>query len=128
MEKTTKKSTREIQNQNLRKGGKPGNKGGTGRPPSWLREKCQSIIDRDKLVEFLADVAAGRVNDHKVIDGEIVEIPASLHDRRECAIELIDRGFGKAIQMLGEDKENPFKGSIVLLPPQEIGERGGIVS
>jgi hypothetical protein len=29
-------------------GGKPGNKGGTGRPPNWLREFCDSLLASPK--------------------------------------------------------------------------------
>lgn len=115
--------------ENLKNGGKGsrgGKRKGAGRPASWLREKCQAIVEKDKLVEFLADVAAGRIMDHKVIDGEVHKVPASLHDRTECAIELLDRGFGKATQMLSNDPENPIGSAVFILPSKEIGEKGGI--
>lgn len=110
--------------QNLRNGGT--NKGGPGRPPGWLKEKCQNIVDRKKLIEFLASVASGEKVDFTVtIDGRIVFIPAKPKDRIAATIELIDRGFGKSIQTLANDKENPLPG-VVLLPPQVKGEKGGV--
>ncbi len=40
----------------LRGGGKPGNRGGTGRPPSVIRERCRgSFEDRIVVLEEIAD-------------------------------------------------------------------------
>ncbi len=42
----------------LRGGGKPGNRGGTGRPPSVIRERCRgSFEDRIAVLEEIADDA-----------------------------------------------------------------------
>lgn len=90
------------------------NPGLAGRPPSWLREKCQKLVEKDKLIQFLADVAAGRIPDHRVVDGKIVEIPASLHDRKECAELLLDRGWGKPLQMI-DAPEDSVLGRMVLV-------------
>lgn len=66
--------------------------------PEWLKEKCQKIVDREKLIEFFGEVAGGRVKDHKVVDGKVVQVPASLEIRLKYAVELMDRGFGKPVQ------------------------------
>ena len=58
---TTKKSTlRLIPRPNgrgaLNSGGTPGNKGGTGRPPSEIRERMRgSLADRLRIAEEIAD-------------------------------------------------------------------------
>jgi hypothetical protein len=86
-------------NKNLLKAGVKGNKGGTGRPPDWLKEKCQAIVEREKLIEFLADVASGKEVDVAIdMGGKAHPVPANCKNRIAAAIELLDRGFGKATQ------------------------------
>jgi hypothetical protein len=88
-------------------GARGGRRPGAGRKPDWLKVECQKIIEREKLIQFLGDVAAGRVMDNKVNNGVVIKVPASLADRRACAVELLDRGFGKAIQTVAGDSESP---------------------
>ena len=59
-----------------------GHRGGGGRPPDWLKAKCQKIVDREKLVEFLGRVGGG------VVDCEV-------KDRLRAIEILMDRGWGK---------------------------------
>ena len=48
----------------LRSGGKPGNRGGTGRPPSVIRERCRgSFEDRIVVLEEIADDAKTSAGD-----------------------------------------------------------------
>ena len=48
----------------LRGGGKPGNRGGTGRPPSVIRERCRgSFEDRIVVLEEIADDAKANAGD-----------------------------------------------------------------
>lgn len=109
---------------NLLPGGKPGNKGG-GRPPDWLKKKCAGLIDRKKLVERLAKIAAGELVDTTTtIDGRIIRIPAPMQAQVKAAQELLDRGFGKApmsIELPGQ-----IVPCVALLPMQDKGESGGI--
>lgn len=42
-------------------GGKKGNKGGTGRPPSWFRELARTKLERGALLEELAKMAKSAV-------------------------------------------------------------------
>ena len=78
--------------------GRGGKREGSGRPPNWLREQCRKIIDREKLLNFYADAASWRLMDHRVVDGQVMEVPATLETRLLFSKELFDRGFGKSTQ------------------------------
>lgn len=68
-----------------------------GRPPDWLKSKCQDLIDKNDLVGFLSNVASGEDMEQVVTDaGEAIRCPASIRDRLRAAEMLLDRGFGKA--------------------------------
>lgn len=109
------------------KAGNPGNSGG-GRPPDWLKAKCRDIVDKKKLVEFLAEVASGENVDFSVtIDGRVIPIPAKPKDRIAATIELLDRGFGKSTQLLGSDPDNPIAPAVVHLPIQDLGHPGQVI-
>ena len=94
-------------NQNLLKGGKVGHKGRTGRPPEWLKAKCSKLIEDKKLIEFLANVAAGEPFVEKisiVTTGAVIEKTihsADVKDRIKAVEMLMDRGFGKPTQVMG---------------------------
>ena len=83
--------------------GNPGNKGG-GRPHDWLKEKCQGIVEKKRLIEFLANVASGDPFVEKItIKGETIEKTkesAEVRDRLKAVEMLKDWGFGKAPQEL----------------------------
>lgn len=71
--------------------GNPGCRGGRGRPSSLLRHRCQeSFADR---IQFLEDVADGKVVDWALSAGEAVEMPARIKERIQ-AVELIARYAG----------------------------------
>ena len=79
--------------------GCPKDKANGGRYPDWLKSKCREIIEKKKLVEFLADVASGKnVEVFLDINGNRNYIPAKIKDRITATTELLDRGFGKPIQ------------------------------
>jgi hypothetical protein len=76
-----------------------GKREGAGRTPDWLKAKCQKIIEKRKLIEFLADVAAGEEVDFIVnLKGKRIPCPANTKDRISAMKELLDRGYGKSIQ------------------------------
>lgn len=78
---------------------KGGAREGAGRSPDWLKAKCQKIIDKDKLVEFLRDVAKGKNMEQVVTDeGVSIAVPAAIRERLKATEMLLDRGFGKAAQ------------------------------
>ena len=67
-----------------------------GRPADWLIKKCQTLVDKRELVEFLADVASGKDMEQVVTDGgETIRVPASVKDRIRATEILLNRGFGK---------------------------------
>lgn len=79
---------------------KGGARANSGRIKNWFRARCAQIIQDKKLVEFVARVANGEESDHKVSkDGDVIEMPASVHDRLYACEMLFDRGFGKPVPM-----------------------------
>lgn len=82
-----------------------------GKDLDWLKEKCRELVRRDKIVEFLANVAKGEPVEQAVgSEGEVISIPASVRDRIKATELLLDRGFGKASQPMelsGQDG-SPF--------------------
>jgi hypothetical protein len=67
---------------------KPGQSGNPGGRPKGLERKVRELVDFDRIVAFLADVALGTG----------VGAGAKMRDRIEAAKLLCDRGFGKARQ------------------------------
>lgn len=83
------------------KHGKGGAKPNAGRNPDWLREKCRAIFEKEKLAEFMGDVAAGKEFPQLATsEGEVLSLPPSLKDRRAATEWLAERGFGKVAQEL----------------------------
>lgn len=81
--------------------GHGGKRDGAGRKPNWLKERCQEIVERDKILEFLASVANGADVEQAVGgEGEVIRVPAAVRDRIKAAELLLDRGFGKAPQSM----------------------------
>jgi hypothetical protein len=79
------------------KGGKRENQ--TGRPPEWLKAKCQALIEKHKLIDFLVDVAKGKDVEHSVDEnGESKLVPAAVRDRIKAMEILLERGYGKSPQ------------------------------
>lgn len=75
-------------------GSKPGN--GAGRKPDWLINKCQTLVDDAKVVEFLAAVVKGEDVEQVVGDqGEVIRVPAAVRDKLRAAEMLLDRAYGK---------------------------------
>lgn len=70
----------------------------SGRPPNWFKAKCAAIVDKKKLLDFVGRVAEGLESDHRLSEGVVVELPASIHDRLYAVEMLCDRGFGKPVQ------------------------------
>lgn len=75
---------------------------GSGRPLGWLKDKCQDLIEKKQIIEFLADVASGEYTEFVVVNGEktTAQRSADADVRIKAAKELLDRGFGKAPQAL----------------------------
>ncbi len=83
-----------------------------GRNPDWLKKKCALIVDRNKLIEFLGDVASGKYKD-KVPYVRPVRVEIRLK-----AIEmLLDRGFGKPSQDVGVSGE--IGGKLIIVRSNE---------
>lgn len=83
-----------------------GKREGAGRKPDWLKTKCASLVDKHKLLEYLARVAAGEETEQRVVvvrEGnsahtEIEEVKCSPHDRMHAIEMLLERGYGKPVQ------------------------------
>lgn len=76
-----------------------GKRDGSGRKPDWLKEKCASLVDRNKILEFVADVAAGTETEiHYDKLGHAFEAACSIKDRLHASEILLERGFGKPVQ------------------------------
>lgn len=89
-----------------------------GRPVEWLREKCRKIVEDRKLIEFLADVAGGKVVERvKFPDGKETEMEKSAEtkDRIKATDMLFDRAWGKAPQSLQDEAGNPLEGSRLII-------------
>lgn len=86
----------------LLRGAPIGNKGGPGRPPNWLMDKCKKIVEKNKLIEFLGDVAAGKKVDirYNALDDKEVASSATIKDRLHASELLIERGWGRAVQTI----------------------------
>lgn len=79
---------------------------GAGRQPDWLKEKCREIVAKEKLIEFMGDVAAGKDFPQLATgEGEVLPLPPSIKDRRAAVEWLVDRGFGKVTQPLEHSGE-----------------------
>lgn len=84
---------------NLRPDAHKGHPGAGGRPPDWLKAKCQKIIEKRKLIDWLGDVAEGKnVERHIGIEGDVTLVPARAQDRLRAMEMLMERGWGKASQ------------------------------
>lgn len=88
-----------------------------GRPPEWLKAKCDEIIDRYSLLDFLGKVAGGENIEQVVTDqGETIHVPASVKDRIKATEMVLDRRFGKPeqhVDMKSEDvTERPSKSEL----------------
>lgn len=99
----------------------------SGRPPDWLKNKCQELIDKHKIIEFICDVASGEYTE-VVFDGELkreIRVSAKADERLKAANMLLDRGFGKPVQDVRPvDGEGNYKPLVVMLSPQTEGTKG----
>ena len=79
--------------------GKGGAQRGAGRDPDWLKDKCRDLIERHKLIDFVASVASGEEVERYVTElGNVVMVPANTKDRLRAFEMLADRVWGKAPQ------------------------------
>ncbi len=80
----------------LRPGGTQGNRGGTGRPPSTIRDHCRgSFAERVAILEAIADGQPLPMT--RIVDGETVNIrlSAAIKERTQ-AIDLLGKYGGVA--------------------------------
>lgn len=82
-----------------------GKREGAGRKPDWLKTKCAGLVDRNKLLEFVARVASGEETQTVVIksgpqNSSTEEIPCDTKDRLHAVEMLLERGYGKPAQAL----------------------------
>lgn len=86
----------------LKSGAKPargGKREGSGRKPDWLKTKCADLVDRNKLLEFVASVANGKETEvHYDKLGNAFDAACSIKDRLHAVELLLERGYGKPVQ------------------------------
>lgn len=76
-----------------------GKRDGSGRKPDWLKEKCAKLVDVNKLMEFVSNVASGEETEiHYDKMGHAFEASCSTKDRLHAVEILLERGFGKPVQ------------------------------
>jgi protease II len=76
-----------------------GKRAGSGRKPDWLKTKCADLVDRNKLLEFVASVANGdETETHYDKEGNAYEGAATIKDRLHAVEMLLERGYGKPAQ------------------------------
>ena len=94
----------------LNPGGTLGNRGGTGRPPDLIRQRCREAFD--KRIPILEKIA-----DDKVRKGS--EQPR-VRDRIMALDALAKHGFGPVTQIVAAQAESPEGYTFTLV----LGERG----
>lgn len=83
-----------------------GKRENAGRKPDWLKEKCQKIVDRIKVLEFLGDVVEGKDVEQIVNDvGETLRVPPPIRERIKASEILLERAYGKVKQELEHSGE-----------------------
>lgn len=88
------------------KGAQGGKRQGAGRTPDWLKEKCKSLLDKKRLIDFVGDVAAGEPVQayfgSKDADGRQhkteATVSADVKERLRAVEMLKEWGFGKSSQ------------------------------
>ena len=89
----------------------PGNRN-SGRKPEWFREACADIINKEKLIDFVGRVAAGREVEERLIKGEtggheIVTVSVCIQDRLAAFKMLAEWGVGKPVQYVATAPRSP---------------------
>ena len=106
-------------------GGKPGNRGGPGRPPSAIRKRCQdSFEERIPILEGFVDdeneKTSDRIKAHEVLGkyGGVDKIALAVEEQPEKEIDA--RAHRGALEATGADQGHPgFRET--LGPKYEIG-------
>ena len=65
------------------RGANGGYRPGAGRPLEWVKRKCQTLVDKNKLLDFLVEVSAGKC------------AQADIKDRLRATEMLMDRAWGR---------------------------------
>lgn len=76
-----------------------GKRDGAGRPPDWLQDKCKSLLDKHKLIDFVAGVASGEEVERSVTQfGKVFYHVAGVKERLRAVEMLKDWAYGKSPQ------------------------------
>lgn len=77
-----------------------GPRANSGRDPNWVKKKCQDLIDKHKLLEFLAEVASGEYKEAwvSIKTEKTIMRPVDAETRMKAINMLLDRGYGKPLQ------------------------------
>lgn len=100
---------------------KGGAREGAGRPQDWLAKECRRLIDKHKLLNFLAEVASGEYTEFIVSPTGIkteLKRSADAEVRMKAYDRLADRGYGKPAQAIDLDPKDTGRGNLVVILPE----------
>ena len=89
---------------------------GAGRPVDEFRAYVRTLVEKHRLIEFLADVAGGSVKEiigKGTKDEETIYISVGLKQRIYATIQLIEHGWGRAPMKMEFGLDEKTLGSIV---------------
>jgi len=90
---------------------------GAGRPTDWFREQSQIALKDSQGLEFMRDVAAGKEFPQLATsEGEVIDLPPPLKDRRAAVEWLADRAYGRALESMKLDATVYQPEPIVFVP------------
>ena len=72
---------------------------GSGPTPDIFKAKCKKLLDRYKLLDYVARVAAGEEKEIFITQvGERIDRPCDTKDRLKAVEMIKDWGYGKSVQ------------------------------
>ena len=82
--------------------GRPVGRSKKGRPPNYLKRKCQQLLDHKEVFQFLKDVVTGNPNADYTLNmsGKVIPIPPRARLRLDAIHDLMNRGYGLPTQSI----------------------------
>ena len=97
---------------------------GAGRPSDWFREQAQKALEEAKGLEFMRDVASGvEFPQLATSEGEVINLPPPLKERRAAVEWLADRAHGRALESVKLDATVHQPEPIVFVPTSKVAKK-----